>query len=89
MAGLFVARVVVAMAVGNLPGPVVQPVRRRDAARNTRLLRALENGRRQRERTKRLPHSGLDAHVPFFGTYEVEGLQVQRLGLMAPAPQLQ
>ena len=31
----------------------------------------------------------LDAHVPFFGTYEVEGLQAQRLGRPAPVPQLQ
>ena len=31
----------------------------------------------------------LDAHVPFFGTYEVEGLQAQRLGLAAPVPELQ
>jgi len=31
----------------------------------------------------------LDAHVPFFGTYEADGLQAQRLGLSAPVPQLQ
>ena len=31
----------------------------------------------------------LDAHVPFFGTYEEEGLQAQKLGQAVPAPQLQ
>ena len=31
----------------------------------------------------------LDAHVPFFGTYEEEGLQAQRLGRAAPVPRLQ
>jgi hypothetical protein len=31
----------------------------------------------------------LDAHVPFYGTYDEEGLRVQRLGLTVPPPALQ
>ena len=31
----------------------------------------------------------LDAHVPFYGTYEEEDLRSQRLGLAVPSPPLQ
>ena len=31
----------------------------------------------------------LDAHVPFYGTYEIEELQAQRHGLAIPLPRLQ
>ena len=70
---------------------LVVALRRRASEEITRQTEAYaaDRGTPMPDTDRRLLYLWLDAHVPFYGTYETEGLAAQRAGLAVSEPALQ